>query len=321
MEEGARECQAPLHPHGKALITRSAQIYEENHADLYDPLSGTFTRTGDLINFSTVGQFPPAIPGQNPTAVLLTNGKVLIAGDAQDGFYSTIAEIYDPASGAFSVTGTMPEGIAYWQAGALLPEGKVLISGESSGANTVIAELYDPVTGTFSAPIVSQSAEGHAATLLPDGTLLVSGGWFLCGSTPIGVPVPGCGGTIASARIYHPGVLIPTPQLFSVSGDGRGQGAVWHANSGQVASSQAPAIPGEVLSMYTTSLADDGAIPPRATIGGLLAEVEYFGGAPGYPGYNQVNVRVPSGVTSGSDVPVRLNYLNRPSNEVTIGVH
>jgi uncharacterized protein (TIGR03437 family) len=76
--------------------------------------------------------------------------------------------------------------------------------------------------------------------------------------------------------------LIPAPVLFSLSGDGRGQGAIWYAQTGQTASGGNPAVAEGALSMYTTSLADGGVIPPQVAIGGRLAEVLYFG-ASGYP--------------------------------------
>jgi uncharacterized protein (TIGR03437 family) len=123
-----------------------------------------------------------------------------------------------------------------------------------------------------------------------------------------------------SAEIYTPPVLTPAPLLFSLSGEGREQGAIWHAISGQVASPSSPAVAGEILSMYTTSLVDGGVIPPQVSIGGRLAEILFFGNAPGFPRFTQVNFRVPAGVETGPSVPVRLTYLARPSNAVTIGV-
>jgi hypothetical protein len=213
--------------------------------------------------------------------------------------------LYDPLNDTFVAAGHLNNGMG--GPAIPLPDGTVLMTTGGRGA-----ELYDPAAGTFT-PTGSMVTPRFANTntLLADGTVLMAG------SVPNVVGGDGAG---ASAEIYYPAVLIPAPVLFSLSGDGRGQGAIWHAQTGQIASADNPAVAGEALSMYTSSLIDGSVIPPQVSIGGRPAEILFFGGAPGYPGYNQVNFRLPGGVASGPDVPVRLTYLSRPSNDVSIGV-
>jgi uncharacterized protein (TIGR03437 family) len=156
------------------------------------------------------------------------------------------------------------------------------------------------------------------ATLLNNGQVLITGGnqYYPCwvGGRDPQHPV------VSQAELYTPATPVPAPVLFSLAGDARGQGAIWHATTGEIASLGNPAVVGEILSMYTTNLVDRGLIVPQVAIGGRLAVVLYYGTAPGYPGYYQVNFRVPDGVVPGPAVPVRLTYVGRPSNAVTVGV-
>ena len=294
---------ATLLANGKVLITRDDNVTPlfVSSADLYDPSIGTFTSAG-YLNVNHTG----------PTATLVTNGKVLIAGgDGGDGSGGAvvIAELYDPATGVFS-TSNMTVGREQHTA-TPLADSTVLIAGGLGDASIGgSAEIYDPGPGTFTAiGDMTTPRALHTATLLGDGRVLVAGGYDARHSETI----------LSSAELYTPAVLVPPPALFSLTGDGKGQGAIWHTDTGQIASSQTPAAAGDALAMYTTSLVEGGVVPPQVAIGGKLAEILFFGDAPGYPGYFQVNFRVPSGVAPGSAVSVRLTYTGRPSNAVTIG--
>jgi uncharacterized protein (TIGR03437 family) len=141
-----------------------------------------------------------------------------------------------------------------------------------------------------------------------DGSVLIAGG-------NVGWP-----DATPRAELFHPDVATAAPVLYQLPSDAARQGAVQHAGSARLASATDPAAAGEALAIYGTGLAENCLIPPRVSIGGRLAEVLWFGKTPGYDALNQINVRVPEGIHPGSDVPVRLMYLGRFSNEVTIGI-
>ena len=88
-----------------------------------------------------------------------------------------VAEIYDPTTRTFSVTGTSLEARAD-HAAVRLDDGRVLVIG-GRGRDQALAstEIYDSKTNTFEAgPSLTHSRYGHTATLLADGRVVVIGG-------------------------------------------------------------------------------------------------------------------------------------------------
>jgi hypothetical protein len=307
-----------LLPDGTVLFAR------EPAAQIYNAATATFNLSGSMyVSFSGNPVAPDYVDGQ--TATLLLNGTVLVAGGANEDFGRfNSTELYNPASGVFVPAASMLTPREDHTA-TLLPDGTVLMAGGESqhcdgnscffSGSEWSMELYDPTKGSFSfAGYMLYPRASHTATLLNTGDVLIAGGdaW---GGFDLNY------GSLASVELYHPALASPPPALYSMSGDGQGQGAIWNATTGLVASPQTPAAAGDILSMFVSGLAEGGAIPPQVAVGGRLAETLSFGDAPGYPGYFQVNFQVPIGVAAGSAVPVRLMYLGRSSNTTTIAVH
>lgn len=129
-----------------------------------------------------------------------------------------------------------------------------------------------------------------------------------------------------------------SPGIFSMNGQGTGQGAVVDALSGVLVDLSHPAIAGGTyISIYGTGLgpvtnqpASGAASPsnplamtiatPTVSIGGAPAQVIFSGLAPGFVGEYQVNALVPRNVAPGSAVPVVLSIGGKISNTVTIAI-
>ncbi len=86
------------------------------------------------------------------------------------------AELYDPVTGTFSLTGTFVFRHGLFPTATQLSDGRVLIAG-GTGAFTA-AEIYDPAMGTFSLTGgLNEGHRSHTATLLPDGRVLIAAGF------------------------------------------------------------------------------------------------------------------------------------------------
>lgn len=170
---------------------------------------------------------------QHHTATLLLDGRVLVAGgEKSSGSANRLAsaEIYDPATGFFSDTGSMADARKEHTA-TRLNSGEILVAGGNGLAGTALvsAELYDPVSDTFSVTGSLATLRGdHTATLLQDGKVLVAGGTdniiSLASAEPYD-PVLGTfppAGNMGTSRWLHTATLLTDGKVLLVGGIGVG---------------------------------------------------------------------------------------------------
>jgi hypothetical protein len=158
-------------------------------AEVYDPVSGTFTSTGGM----RVGR-------SRHTATLLDDGTVLVTGT------DNTAELFSPGTGTFSLVGELSRG--FGATATLRNDGTVLVAGGRASRgrppkSILTAELFAPESGGFVATgSLLTARDGHTATLLVDGTVLITGGTSHMVSCAPGGPCSGSNTVLSSAELF-----------------------------------------------------------------------------------------------------------------------
>lgn len=175
--------QCVLLQNGKVLVVGGFSNYTSqigtSVCELYDPVAGTWSTTGSL----PTGKFQGGL-------WLLLNGKVLHAGGSVDGnANASVADayLYDPATGLWTVTGSLNTS-RHVSATSYLPNGNpIMVSGKHDAIGTQTAEVYNVGSGTWSyttgAPVFAGEVDGgNNAVVLQDGRTLFAG-WAAVGGS------------------------------------------------------------------------------------------------------------------------------------------
>jgi hypothetical protein len=215
-------------------LTVSWHVAAEAYPVLVDP---AWTLTGALIE----GRF-----GHQATALL--DGRVLVTGGYSGTRTIKSAELFDPATGTWAATASMPDPCRFHEA-TLLRSGDVLVTGgqyvevreDASGqpgqrfSRVSTAAIYVAAEGRW---VLRQglpgAVMGHTATVLPDGRVMVTGGGSPFADSPMPVSnvwffdtesddlVWHPGPPMAEARIMHTATLLADGRVLVVGGDAGG---------------------------------------------------------------------------------------------------
>ncbi len=179
-------------PDGRTLL---AGGYDAGaNADMFSPVTNGFTPAGTFLKQRSFA-----------TILRLANNLVLLAG-GNDVLMMFDADLYTPQTQSSVSAGQMTTS-RFECPGVGLPDGRALLAGGTGylGIVTPTAEYFDAAAVSFSpAPSLNQARTGHTATMLPDGRVLVAGGYQ---DWPQGSTI------LASAEVLNPANTVPPPSV------------------------------------------------------------------------------------------------------------
>ena len=170
-------------------------------------------------------------------AVLLNDGTVLVMGGREGSAYKPLAqaELFDPKTKTWSKVADMP-GTRSSHRAVKLANGKVLVVGGYGLGSTYYDSfiMYDPKSKTWVSPALTMKYRRSAAdiTLLPNGKLVISGGWGGTGSDltkfdqltsleiydTLKITLMESKGKLITKRAGHTGVLLDDGRLMLIGG-------------------------------------------------------------------------------------------------------
>jgi hypothetical protein len=175
MHEARSRHAATLLADGRLMIIggRAANGFSLASTEVFDPATDTWTRQGDLV-----------IARDIHTATLLGDGRVLVCGgisiNARGPFVQKTAEIWDPATGNWSVADAMANA-RFGHEALLLPDGTVIIAGGATPGGDCTAyrtaEIYHPHQDRWRNTTPMQTLRSfYFAAAVPGVGMLAAGG-------------------------------------------------------------------------------------------------------------------------------------------------
>lgn len=218
------------------------------------PITAAEVWDSETLTFSPGGSLNDA-RGENTTAVLLPDGRVLVVGGGFIGGLVGTAEVWDPETATFSRAGALAEmtpahPLAEPRAeytATLLQDGRVLFIGGGhvldpdrigEFRDDPRAEIWDLASMSFGrAGSLAEGRWEHTATRLPDGRVLVIGGWrgnaepidHWLASAELWDPTTQTfspAGSLIAARRGHRATLLADGRVLVVGGSGIGHSPV-----------------------------------------------------------------------------------------------
>lgn len=184
----------------------------------------------------------------------LADGRVLVAGGISGAFSSppvpvASAEIYDPATGAWTPTTTGMKEARFGHSATLIAGGKVLVAGglapRDAQTSTALAsaEIFDPATGEWTPTLepMHDARSGHSSVTIAGGKVLVVGGMapigrgLYTGQAFCEIFDPASGkwtptGSLGTVRKGHQATVLANGSVLVTGGDSTGMQEDWTFN-------------------------------------------------------------------------------------------